>query len=194
MVTEQPRVAGKFAPKPSAAPAIIGAESPAIVGAEPPSDNSGNDGAIDPARISERADGERKSESGKRGRGRPAGSGKEKTQKEKVHIDPGKIDLNSLNFTLFYAHSLLAKATKCPELALDDDECKAMSEAAHNVMKHYNIKASQKAIDWGNLLMTAGLIYGGRIHKISARQKEEKQNRKKAANDVNSSFGLSGHG
>lgn len=150
-------------------------------GSAAPETNGETITVVNPADAARRND--TGSEPGKRKAGRPVGSGKkEKPEKEKLAVDhgaaPGKIDLDSLNFTLFYAHSLLAKATKTPELELDKEEARSISTACMNVMQHYNIKASQKAIDWCNLLLTLTIVYGGKFHAVSERQNKERAQRK----------------
>lgn len=77
---------------------------------------------------------------------------------------------------------------KTPELALDEQEAKSMATAAMNVMQHYNIKASQKAIDWGNLLFTCVIIYGGKIHKAGERIAADKKAKKAAKEAVAAPF------
>lgn len=158
-----------------------GVEQPAVSGIA--------ESLVDPASAGRKGDGE----SSRRGPGRPkkdgTGTGKE-TQKEKLAVNPGKVDLDSLNFTLFYAHELLAKAARTPEIALDKDEARRMAESAMNVMQHYNIKASQKAIDWGNLVLTMSIIYGGKFHAISERQKHERAAKAADQQKVREPYGL----
>lgn len=91
------------------------------------------------------------------------------------------MDLSSLNFTIFYAHKMLAAGSGLPELELSQAESDALATSAQNVMKHYNIKTSQKTVDWANLLMTMGVVYGGRISQINERSKREKRERRAAA-------------
>ena len=180
---------GKFVKQPGGEPQ----QSGEIVTGLAPKDANGHAGTdkvvIDTAAIDARADSDRRSGEGKRGPGRPKGSGQK--EKEARPQGQGRLDLDSFNFTLFFAHSTLAKATKTPELALDEIECKNMATACLNVMQHYNIKASQKAIDWGNLLLTCGLIYGGKMSSISQRKDEERKS-KKAAQESNFAGGISG--
>lgn len=151
---------------------------------------------VDPSQLDAQRDAQRaapESDTGKRGRGRPAGSkgkGKEGQSQEKLAVDGGKLDLDSLNFTLFFAHELLAKASKTPEIALTETEAKTMATCAHNVMKHYNITASQKAIDWGNLVLTGVIVYGGKFHAINERQARERAEVKKERAEASAPFNL----
>ncbi len=158
---------------------------------------SGPDGGpeivIDPAAASAERRGDNSDGPGaaKRGRGRPAGSGKKEKPETQARPEiSGKLDLDSLNFTLFYAHALLAKATKTPELELDETEAKTLAQSAMNVMNHYNIKASQKAIDWGNFLLTAGIIYGGKLHAVSERHALAKRGKQEESQSVVAPFGF----
>ncbi len=69
-----------------------------------------------------------------------------------------------------------------------------MADACMNVMRHYNISASQKAIDWGNLLLTMGLVYGNKFYAVNERRKAEKAAKKAASNAVTGPFMGEGHG
>lgn len=157
------------------------------VSESPGADPIGPQTTVNPAEIERNAAGrgtgsdESDAGTGKRGRGRPAGSGNKKEEQKRPETS-GKLDLDSLNFTLFYAHSLLAKATKTPELELDKTEAETLAKSAMNVMQHYNIKASQKAIDWGNLLLTMVIIYGGKFHAVHARQEASKKAKREDSN------------
>lgn len=144
-------------------------------------------GTVNPTDIDRQRDTGSGPGQAKRGPGRPAGSGKKEEGKPKTEA---KLDLNSLNFTLFFAHELLAKATKTPEIALDELEAKRMAECCMNVMQHYNIKASQKAIDWGNLILTGGIIYAGKFNAIKTRQNAEAKAKKESQNSTIDMFNI----
>lgn len=178
---------GKFLKGVAGQPNGAGAIDTANAGTVANDDDGKIDGIVNPAELDGQRDTERAAsgtEPGKRGRGRPP---KQKQEQRKVE-NPARLDLDSLNFTLFYAHSLLAKATNTPELMLDETEAKSMAAAAMNVMQHYNIRASQKAVDWGNLVVTMCIVYGGKFHAINERQKAEKQAKKEAAGKVAAPF------
>lgn len=180
---------GKFAKSTGGEPQQTGTINPANGAGEPATNTGGDKITVDPAAIDASADSDRRQPESKRGRGRPAGSG----NKEKTEARPaaqGKLDLDSLNFTLFYAHATLAKATKTPEIALDEVESKNLATAAMNVMQHYNIKASQKAIDWGNLLLAMTLVYGGKFHAVAKRHEAENKARKEQRDNANQQFGI----
>lgn len=53
----------------------------------------------------------------------------------------------------------LARLADCPALAMSQEESKALAGAAQNVLRHYSIEASQKAIDHLTLLGIIGFLY-----------------------------------
>lgn len=173
---------GKFSKRSASETASLNGVDPAIAGIKPPADAGIDQATIDPTAIDRERDAAQNGSGpgdAKRGRGRPAGSGK-KEEKQAGAAQPAKLDLDSINFTLFYAHEILAKITSTPEFALDEYEAKKLAGAALNVMQHYNIKTSQKAIDWGNLLLTGGLIYGAKYHAANTRILAEKKAHKES--------------
>lgn len=85
---------------------------------------------------------------------------------------PVAVDLSGLTGILLAAHELVAKTTGHPELALNPPEAVALTKCAENVARHYGIQASQKALDWAALVMTAGGIYGLRATAISMKQRK----------------------
>lgn len=177
MVTIQPRVNGKFAAKPSDG-AGGNPENIEHDGGEYDSLDGGA-AIIDPKTVgSEPSAGTGdKSKAGKqpkRPRGRPAGFSPKQAAKEKEGLD-----LKGLNAILFSCHAMLAGIAKTPELALSEEESKRMAEAAALVARHYNFNASQKALDWANLIFCMGTMYGPRAIVISARLKEEQAEKKK---------------
>ena len=89
------------------------------------------------------------------------------------------LDINGVEHILFSAHTILAAVSKSPEMALDQSEAHQLAEAIANVSRHYDVAATQKTMDWTNLLMCMGLIYGTRIMAIRnnrARQARERRN------------------
>jgi len=65
---------------------------------------------------------------------------------------------------------MLAAITKTQELAIDQTEANMLATGIANVSRHYDFAATQKSIDWANLLMVAGTIYGTRIYAIRAKR------------------------
>lgn len=65
---------------------------------------------------------------------------------------------------------MLAAITKTQELAIDQTEANMLATGIANVSRHYDFAATQKSIDWANLLMVAGTIYGTRIYALRAKR------------------------
>jgi len=61
---------------------------------------------------------------------------------------------------------MLAGITKTAELALSPPEAKSLAEAVANVSRHYDVSVSAKALDWSNLVMALGMVYGTRLIAI----------------------------
>lgn len=72
---------------------------------------------------------------------------------------------------------MLAGLTQVPELAIAQQEAAAMSTAINNVAQHYDVQASQKTVDWGNLIATLSMVYGTRMVAIYSRKKSETPSR-----------------
>lgn len=68
------------------------------------------------------------------------------------------------------SHAMLATIIKMPELMLAPQEANLLANGMNEVAKHYDLTASQKALDWSNLIMLAATIYGPRIFAYRARQ------------------------
>jgi hypothetical protein len=82
-------------------------------------------------------------------------------------------------------HELLAKATRCPEIAFDEKESETVGNAFMNVLRHYDVKPQQKATDWINLVMCLSIVYGGRYSKITSRHAQERKDKKAALAEQN---------
>jgi hypothetical protein len=65
----------------------------------------------------------------------------------------------------------MALALQMPELALDDSMARQYAEAVAMVARHYDIGASAKALDWGNLVSFMGGFYGAAAMTAIARKK-----------------------
>jgi hypothetical protein len=70
-------------------------------------------------------------------------------------------------------HVLLAERTQTPEIAISDEEGRAMQVAAQNVLRHYSVAASQKTLDWIALWACVGGVYGPRVVAIAVRRQSE---------------------
>lgn len=98
---------------------------------------------------------------GKRKRGRPAGSRNNPAQagaKESVRLESLKIsDL------LYSVHLMGAEICKVPELELDKEEAAKLADAIADVSKYYVTSFDPKKVAWVHLAVIAGGIYGTRI-------------------------------
>lgn len=70
--------------------------------------------------------------------------------------------------------------TKVPEIELDKVEAEKLSEAIGAVGRHYNMETSQKALDWSNLLMALGMIYGPRMFAVRVNKAAKKADKNPA--------------
>lgn len=73
------------------------------------------------------------------------------------------------------AHLMLAARTNMPELALTMEEGDQFMKAAQNVLRHYDVQAQQKTLDWIAFAGTVGGIYGTRFAAAMFRRKAEAQ-------------------
>jgi hypothetical protein len=90
------------------------------------------------------------------------------------------LTVDGLAFSLSGIHSLLAVTLSAPELAWKDDEAKIVAENMVAVSRHYDIQASQKAIDWGNLVIALGTVYGRKVVPMAMRKSREATAARKA--------------
>lgn len=99
-------------------------------------------------------------------RGRKPGSAARKTGKT--------LDLNGVEGLLLSIHAGVAAITKIPEANLDKAEARSLAEGMNNVARHYDIGASQKAMDWANLVGICAMVYGSRMFAYRARMAAQK--------------------
>lgn len=76
-------------------------------------------------------------------------------------------------------HSLLAGATKIPELELDAEEGDTLGDAVKTVAAQYDYIPDEKVIAWVALIGTCASIYGPRIMAYKLRAMTEKEKRRK---------------
>lgn len=82
-------------------------------------------------------------------------------------------------------HGIMAAAVRVPELALSDEEGKALAAAVAEVSRHYPMTIDPKTLAWFNLAGCAATIYGPRIYLARARISEEKRQKKAAPSGDN---------
>ena len=85
---------------------------------------------------------------------------------------------------MFSGHMMLASLVKAQEFALDDGEAKALALATINVSRHYGTTISAKSMDWANLIMVVGTVYGTRLMTIKMRRNAERQARRAAQQEA----------
>lgn len=102
------------------------------------------------------------------------------TVKPTSKVAKGSIDVNSVQFALTGIHALLAAGMAAPELELSETEAETVAKNIVAVTRHYDLQQTAKATDWGNLVVSLGVVYGGRLIRISARRKVEKAARRGA--------------
>jgi len=73
------------------------------------------------------------------------------------------LDLSSITGLFVGAHVLLAAKTGVPELAINMDEGQQFMKAAQNVMRHYSVQTTQKAMDWISFAGVSAMIYVPRV-------------------------------
>lgn len=91
------------------------------------------------------------------------------------------LDVNGVESILYSAHAMLAGIFKAQEFALDKTEAKSLAEAISNVSRHYDVAATQKSIDWTNLLMVCGMVYGTRFVAMRENRKAKRRDRQDPA-------------
>jgi len=79
---------------------------------------------------------------------------------------------------------MLAMQTQTPELAMSEMEGDQFMKAAQKVLRHYNIEAQQKTIDWVAFMSCVAQIYGTRAIAIAARRKQEAAKNKPASAEI----------
>lgn len=122
---------------------------------------------IDPAAVSGSGSsgdgsGDTAGEPVKKRRGRKPGS----TNKAKGST----LDISGLEAILLSTHTMLAALTS-PVMKIDSEEAKVLATGVSNVARHYDISATEKTLDWANLFMALGAVYGPRIMLADWRKK-----------------------
>jgi hypothetical protein len=69
-------------------------------------------------------------------------------------------------------HTQVAQLTGNPELAISEADGHAFLGSLQNVLRHYPLTASQKALDWAAFAFTASFIYVPRFAAVRKRAGE----------------------
>lgn len=72
-------------------------------------------------------------------------------------------------------HALLSATLQIPELALADEEGKALANALANLQRFYPVHVTEKALAWSNMLSAVGMIYGTRVGAYTTRRATERK-------------------
>jgi len=56
-------------------------------------------------------------------------------------------------------HVQLARIADCPELAMSEGDARTLMASAQNVLRHYSIQATQRAVDWITFGSVAMFMY-----------------------------------
>lgn len=111
----------------------------------------------------------------KRKDGQPWGSGGKSAGAAKTEKVRSTLDLSSITGIFVGFHVLLAERTGIPEFAMDMSEGQQLQKAVENVMRHYPVDTSQKAVDWAALIGAGCMIYGTRWGSYMMRKHHERQ-------------------
>lgn len=112
---------------------------------------------------------------GKRKRGRPPGSGNAGSAASGASKGKVALDLSSITGLFVGAHILLAEKTGIPELSMGMDEGQQFMKAAQNVMRHYSVQTTQKAMDWIAFAGVSAMIYVPRVVALSNNRRAPRQ-------------------
>ena len=140
-------------------------------------DATGADSAVDPNSI----DGTAAEPVGERKRKRRSDAGIPRGARGSRKAAHSSLDLSAYVGIWAALHVHVATLTQTPEIALTEQEAGTFLRAVENVLKHYPVNASQKALDWGALMFVAGSIYLPRAFAIARRRKEAEKERSKEA-------------
>lgn len=126
---------------------------------------------VDPTDVGGNTNRDAAGGTGKR-RGRPPGSRNSTSAKTPKNLE-------GIESLLLSVHFMGATILGTPELALDPEESKKLSNAIQNVAQYYPVGLSPKMMAWINLGMVAGGIYGTRMVAIYKRMETERMKKTK---------------
>lgn len=108
--------------------------------------------------------------------GQPKRRGRKPGSTNRAKAD-NKISVESLAGIIVSTHMMLAALTKTAELQMDADEAMILADATAKVSRHYNVAVAAKTLDWYNLVMVVGTVYGSRLVAIRARMPQRSSGR-----------------
>lgn len=109
----------------------------------------------------------------RRGRGRPR---KDSTSEGG---EARNIRVSFIEKTLMAIHLGISAISKCPELALEEDDAKKLAEAAKPVLELYSVRLTKKQEAYGLLIEAAATVYPPMIVSLYLRKKMEAEERRK---------------
>lgn len=83
--------------------------------------------------------------------------------------------LGGFDDAIFAIHLFLAGICRSPELELDQEEAKKVTEALDRLSSHYNVAPSETTRVWMNFVGAMGSVYGPRVVSIYTRAKAPKK-------------------
>lgn len=92
--------------------------------------------------------------------------------------------INTLSQTLLIMHQGLANFMKFEDMALSEDESKALAMATVNVMDQFDFVPDPKITAVVGLVTTATTIYGPRIYLYKQHKEKERKERKQEKADI----------
>jgi len=101
---------------------------------------------------------------------RPIKRGRPKGTSRRVKTDP-----KMLAVQLVGAHKLIAIVTQQPIIEIETAEGEQLAKAIADIVDEYGFAASKRAILWGNLVATVGIIYGPKLFMLRAAMAQRKQ-------------------
>ena len=142
-----------------------------------PKSDSEPGGAIDPTAATAGGTAPEPGNRPRRKPGRPRGSGgggggsraSEGTGKARAQKS-ASLDLSAFVGVWVGLHLQVAKLSGNPELAISEADGKSFLTAAQNVLRHYPVVASQRAIDWAAFAFVTSFIYVPRAVAIAQRR------------------------
>lgn len=98
---------------------------------------------------------------------------------EAVSVGRKSVDVDAMAFSLSGIHATLAMVLHAPEIALDKERAEYVAKSYANFARHYEwLKASEKTMDTGALMVCIGVVYLPMMIAVSTRRNAERQARR----------------